>query len=251
MINSRVIFPEITDPFLNQALEELLLKSVSNRSYDIILRFWKAEPSVIIGRHQSIKAEVNLKACRKNNIPIIRRISGGGAVYLDLGCLNFSFFLNNNSRYFTSNVEKLNRFLLRIIINALKELNFDCYLEPPNSILIDGKKISGNAQTFRGNSVLHHGTLLIQTDLKLLEELLTPVKYNLEERYIPSNRAETINLTKINENITTESIIHCIYEQAEKHFHLKLLEMSIKNKELNEAKILMKRKYVNPKWAKY
>lgn len=248
MVNARIIFPKITDPFLNQALEELLLISVNNREFDIILRFWTAEPSVIIGRNQSIKAEVNKRACQKYLIPVIRRITGGGAVYLDLGCVNFSFFLNNHCKYYSKNVSVLNKLLIQIIIDALKKLDLDCTYQLPNSIFINGKKVSGNAQIFRGNSVLHHGTLLVNSDLQRLVEVLNTNSNSRVKRYIFSKKTDIANLGFINTNITIEEIIQNIVMQAEKAFQLKLSKINLTETELNQAMTIMREKYTDSNW---
>ncbi|MFX1478748.1 MAG: biotin/lipoate A/B protein ligase family protein [Promethearchaeota archaeon] len=248
MINSRLIFSKITDPFLNQALEDILLNSVYNREFDLIIRFWFAEPSVIIGRNQSIKGEVNIKASQKYQIPIIRRITGGGAVYLDLGCLNFSFYLNNNCIFYTSNVSNLNRSFMQIIANALTLFNFDCLVQPPNSITIDGRKISGSALIFKGNSVLHHGTLLVHTNLQKLTELLNVEKKFREIRYITSKKADVTNVSFINQSITIAEIIQKIIIQIEDAFQLKLTEKNLTESELNQAKMMMRKQYLDLNW---
>ncbi|MFO7794686.1 MAG: lipoate--protein ligase family protein [Promethearchaeati archaeon] len=248
MIKTRVISPSVTDPYLNQAIEELLLDLVSDRDFNLILRFWKVKPSVIIGRNQSIKAEVNINACKKYQIPIIRRITGGGAVYLDLGCLNFSFYLNNKSQFFSKNVKRLNRFFLSIVINALNKNNLESYFKPPNSIFINGKKISGNAQIFRKDSVLHHGTLLVNTDLKILKDVLKPKNNTNAGRYVPSLRADTLNLSDIDNNLTIEKIIHDMIIQTEKKFHQTFYSMSLTEEEINLAKKMMKERYLNHNW---
>jgi lipoate---protein ligase len=248
MINSRLIFSKITDPFLNQALEEILLNSVYNREYDLIVRLWSAKPSVIIGRNQSLRMEVNIKASQKYQIPIIRRITGGGAVYLDLGCLNFSFYLNNNCIFYTTNVSNLNKSLMQIIVNALTLSKLDCLIQPPNSITINGKKISGSAQIFKGNSVLHHGTLLVNTNLQKLTELLNVEKKIREIRYITSKKADVTNVSFINQNIAITQIIQNIIIQIEDAFQLKLTEQNLTESELNQAKMMMRKKYLDFNW---
>jgi lipoate-protein ligase A len=248
MINSRLIFLKITDPFLNQALEEILLNSVFNREYDLIVRFWSSKPSVIIGRNQSLKGEVNVKASQKYQIPIIRRMTGGGAVYLDLGCLNFSFYINNNCKFYTSNISHLNETFTQIIINALTLSNFDCLIQAPNSITINGKKISGSAQIFKGNSALHHGTLLVNTNLQKLTELLNIEKEFREIRYITSKNTDVTNLSFIDKNITITKIIQNIARQTEEVFQLKFIEKNLTESELNQANLIMRKKYLDPNW---
>lgn len=245
---SRLILPSVKDPYINQALEEVLLNSVAHRQFDFILRFWSSKPCVIIGRNQSLKAEVNVEFCKSHHIPIIRRITGGGAVYLDLGCLNFSFILNDRCEYFTPKVLILNEFLIQIIIEALKTLHFDCAYKPPNSIFIGGKKISGSAQIFKRNSVLHHGTLLINSDLNTLKTSLNSDNKNKRVKHVLSNRTDQTNLASIQINITAERVIERIFKQVQNSFNLKLHNQNITNEEFNEASVLMKNRYLNINW---
>ncbi len=244
-----VILPSISNPFLNQAVEEVLLQSVKNREHDLILRFWRSKPSVIIGRNQSLKAEVNIRACKKHQVPILRRITGGGGVYLDLGCLNFSFFMNNHCEYYSNNVSILNKFLITIIIDALMKSHLDCSFHVPNSIYLNNKKISGSAQLFRGNSVLHHGTLLINSDLDLLTKVLDTTLDTEVGHYVPSNRTKTTNIRSFNRYITIERIIQDIISQVEKAFHLELTRIDLTNEELNRARKLVREKYSSSKWG--
>jgi len=248
MINSRFFFSKNTDPFLNQALEEILLNSVFNREYDLIVRFWSAKPSVIIGRNQSLTREVNIKASQKYQIPIIRRITGGGAVYLDLGCLNFSFYINNNCTFYTSNVSNLNKSFIQIIVNALSLFNFDCLIQPPNSITINEKKISGSAQIFKGNSVLHHGTLLVNSNLQKLTELLNVEKKFNEKKYVASKKTDVTNISFVDHNISIAEIIQEVVIQIEEVFQLKLSEKNLSESELNEAKMIKRKKYSDSNW---
>lgn len=245
---SRLILPDVIDPYINQAIEEVLLNSVARRKFDFILRFWCSKPCVIIGRNQSLKAEVNVEFCKSQNIPIIRRISGGGAVYLDLGCLNFSFILNDRCNYFTKKVLILNEFLIQIIIEALKSLHFDSTFKPPNSIFIGGKKISGSAQIYKKNSVLHHGTLLLNSDLNTLKTSLNSDYRNKIVKYVPSNKTDQTNLASNQIEITADQVIERIIKQVQNSFNLKLHNQNITNEEFNEASVLMKNRYLNINW---
>ena len=245
---SRLILPSVKDPYLNQALEEVLLNSVTRKQFNFILRFWRSKPCVIIGRNQSLKAEANVEFCKSHHIPIIRRITGGGAVYLDLGCLNFSIILSDKCTYFTPKVQILNEILIQVIIDALKSLHFNCIYKPPNSIFIGGKKISGSAQIFKRNSVLHHGTLLIKSDLNTLKISLKNDNKNKIVKYVQSNRTDQINLSSIQTNITAERIIQTMIKHIQNSFNVKLYNQIITNEEFNEACVLMKKRYLNINW---
>jgi len=160
-----------TDPFFNIATEEYLLKE----SDEEIFMLYINGPSVIVGKHQNTLAEVNLRFAVKNNIPIIRRFSGGGTVYHDLGNLNFTFFNSGNQGQLI-NFRKYTQ----LIIDVLNDLNVDALFEGKNDIRVNGLKISGNAAHVYKNRVMHHGTILVSSDLKKLSTVLNvePGKYS-------------------------------------------------------------------------
>jgi len=155
----------ITDPALNLALEEYCLRNL-DPGFEYLL-FYINQPSVIIGRHQNPFQEFNQKLARQNEFRLVRRISGGGAVYHDPGNLNFSFITD-----FTA--QKLDYFktLLKPILNTLQRLGVPARLSEKNNILVDGKKVSGNSQHTDMRRMLSHGTLLFDSDLTVLQRVL-------------------------------------------------------------------------------
>jgi len=184
------------DPAVNLALEEHCFKHLDpNRE---VLLTYVNRPSVVIGRHQNAFDQVNLRVARRKGIPVIRRRSGGGAVYHDCGNLNFSFI----GRYQQS------RFLnyqsvLTPVLQALSDMGIPAHFAAPNQIVVEDKKVSGNSQYSDMKRMVSHGTLLYQTDLETLQTVLTPdleVVYsrgvaseprpvgNLSEHFEPGNR---------------------------------------------------------------
>jgi len=155
------------DPFLNIAAEEYFVKNTE----EAMCMVWRNSPSVIIGKHQNAFAEINHSFVEANRIPVIRRISGGGAVYHDLGNVNFSFIEKADR----NNPVDFMKFT-QIIIRFLSELGIEAHVNPRNSILIGDKKISGHAQHLFRDRVLHHGRLLFDTDLAKLNGCLEPEK---------------------------------------------------------------------------
>jgi lipoate---protein ligase len=174
-----------TDPFYNLAVEEFLLKNADEE----FLILYVNSPSVIIGKHQSVHMEVNTKFITENQIPVIRRISGGGTVFHDYGNLNFSFLRNSESgrqvdfRKYTEPV-----------IDFLKSLGIGASFEGKNDLKVDGLKISGNAEHVHHNRVLHHGTLLFSTSMEMLGNSLRKDKSCYTSRAVASNPASVINL---------------------------------------------------------
>ena len=210
--NWRVLLPERKDPYSNLELEEILFNNFLNKKSNFVFRFWKSTSCCVVGRHQYIPNEINIDYCRKNNIPIIRRISGGGAVFLDMGCLNYSIIFNKKCKLYSENILHLYKIIITKLIEALSIFNLDLCFIPPNSIYIDNKKISGSAQFHRGNSVLHHGTLLLNSDLETLKKSLTPDKPSVKKRSVKSKVVDVTNLFEHINTISENDIIHSILD---------------------------------------
>ena len=147
-----------TDPRWNLAVEEYLLTQRSEPFF----RLWQNADSVIIGRHQNAYAEIDLDYVRAHDIPVVRRMTGGGAVFHDLGNVNYSFF-DLKERRFTD-----------VILEALKELGLEGRCEGRNDLTLEGRKFSGTAICRHGGRVLEHGTLLFNASYERLSAVLRP-----------------------------------------------------------------------------
>lgn len=187
-----------TDPRYNLALEEYILKNLDLD--DDLVYLWQNEPSVIIGRNQNTIEEVNLEYVTKNNIHVVRRTSGGGAVYHDFGNLNFTFMTKslkdnlNNYRKFTEPV-----------IAALRSFGVPAEFSGRNDIVVEGQKISGNAQSYYKNNMFHHGTILFNVDLNMVQKVLTVKPDKIESKGIKSVRSRVTNIYPyLKEKITIE-----------------------------------------------
>ncbi len=179
---------ETNSPSFNLALEETLLDQLPHDSEGFFF-LWRNSPSVIIGRHQNTLEEVNGQYLREHSIPVIRRETGGGAVYHDLGNLNFSFIVNIDGKSDTSF-----GLLLRPIADALKELGINADISGRNDLLVNGRKFSGSAQRKTEGKLLQHGTLMIAVDTEHISDILTgdPEKYR--SKGIASHRSRIVNL---------------------------------------------------------
>jgi len=177
-------------------LEEYLIKDFKSEK-DIFL-LWSVNPTVMIGRHQITSNEIDQEYTSKNNIEIIRRNSGGGAVYTDNGCLQFSFITDkkNHSNIFESHVIH--------IIKALKEIGIDAKFTGRNDILVNDRKFSGNAEYIYKDKMVIHGTILFNSDLSQLVGSLTPDKSKLNKHAISSVKSRVVNIgTMIDMNINS------------------------------------------------
>lgn len=178
-----------TDPRINLALEEYLLRNIAPEE-DLLL-FYINRPSIIIGRNQNTVEEINVEYVQTHNINVVRRLSGGGAVYHDLGNLNFSFItptaegIFHNFRLFTAPV-----------IKVLQEMGVPAELSGRNDILADGRKISGNAQYSTGKRMFSHGTLLYSSDLSHVSDALRVKASKIESKGIKSIRSRVANITE-------------------------------------------------------
>jgi lipoate-protein ligase A len=174
-----------TDPYFCLAAEEYLLKNF----VEDIFMLWQSEKSVVVGKHQNLLAEINYPFVRENNIAVCRRISGGGTVFHDSGNVNFSFIKNVKSP-----AEISFKQFTAPIVDALAKLGVTATNSGRNDLLIDGLKISGNAEHVYKNRVLHHGTLLFNSDLKNLGNAIKVVPGKYESKAVQSNRSPVANI---------------------------------------------------------
>jgi len=149
-----------TDPYFNIATEKYLLQC----SAEDVFMMWQNEPSVIIGKHQDVRTEVNMDFANKHRIKIGRRISGGGAVYHDLGNVNLTFIENSKKRDFNKYLQMIIGFLATVGIQAQPDKRL--------GLTVNGLKISGSAQYIYKDRTLFHASLLFSTDLLVLEKVL-------------------------------------------------------------------------------
>lgn len=176
-----------TNPYFNLAAEEYFLK---NFGEDIFM-LWRNEPCVIVGKHQNTLAEINLNFIKVNNIPVVRRLSGGGAVFHDLGNLNFTF-IQNGERDNLINFRKYTQ----PILNILLKLNIEAKFEGRNDLTINGKKFSGNAEHVYKNRILHHGTLLFSSEMKNLTQALRVDPSKFQDKGVKSVRSRVTNISE-------------------------------------------------------
>lgn len=179
----------ITDPRVNLAIEEYVLRHVATE--EPILLFYINEPSVIIGRNQNTLEEIDTDFVRTHNIHVVRRLSGGGAVYHDLGNLNFSFMSNGRDH-----LHNFARFT-EPVARALRALGVDAELRGKSDIYAAGKKVSGNAQYATSNRMFSHGTLLFDSHLETLLKALNPRQLEITSNAVQSIRAFVVNIREL------------------------------------------------------
>jgi lipoate-protein ligase A len=177
------------DPRINLAIEEHLVRNV-NLGSDILL-FYINGPSIIIGRNQNTLEEINFPYVEEHQIIVVRRLSGGGAVYHDKGNLNFSF-INSNGKEFLHNFKKFTA----PVVKVLNEMDVPAELNGRNDIVVEERKISGNAQYAIGTKLVSHGTLLFNSDLSMVSEALNVKTEKIESKGIKSVRSRVANISE-------------------------------------------------------
>ena len=178
---------ETTRPQYNLAAEEYFLKKDSRAK----LILWQNEPSVIIGRNQNTLAEINKEAVDELGVHVVRRMSGGGAVFHDLGNLNYTFITKNDGNDFM-NFKKFTD----PIIDVLGGLGVEATLSGRNDLLIDGRKFSGNAQYVYKDMLLHHGTLMFKVSTDILEKVLAVNEMKIKTKGIASVKSRVTNISE-------------------------------------------------------
>ncbi len=177
---------ETTDPRVNLAIEEHLLRNVQVE--EPLLLFYINAPSVIIGRNQNSIEEIDPDFVRENQIYVVRRLSGGGAVYHDLGNLNFSFITHGKE-----NLHNFSKFT-RPVVDVLQNLGVNAVLQGKSDIFVDGKKISGNAQYASHGRMFSHGTILFNTHLENMLRAINPRQVQIESKAVQSVRSFVTNV---------------------------------------------------------
>ena len=189
---------KITDARLNLALEEYCLRNLPyHRDY---LLFYINDPTVVVGRHQNVLEEIDDRYVRDNDIQVVRRISGGGAVYHDRGNLNFSFI----GRFDHDSLKNIDRYLTPLLA-VFSKLGVDAEINALNDIVVKGHKISGNAQFSNTHRILIHGTLLFKADLTALRNALNSSSNHITSRAKKSIRSSVANISDyLRQSITME-----------------------------------------------
>ena len=188
MSNLRYLWLPTQSPYVNLSVEEYLLM----QSQTDVFMLWQDMDSVIVGRHQNTAAEINQEYIDAHHIPVVRRLTGGGAVFHDLGNLNFTFIKNIQPHEKEINFIKY----LQPIVDALQSLGVPAQFAGRNDLVIEDKKISGNAMVFYRNRVLEHGTLLFSTTKQNLAPALKADPDKFKDKAVKSVRNRVTNISE-------------------------------------------------------
>ena len=228
-----------TEPYFNLATEEYVLKNFDDDSFML----WRNEPSIIVGKHQNTLAEINLDYVNANKIKVVRRLSGGGAVFHDLGNINFTFIRHGDH----NNLVDFRKFT-EPILEVMQKLGIEARFEGRNDLTIDGRKFSGNAEHVYKNRVLHHGTLLFSSEMTDLSAALKVDPSKFSDKAVKSVRSR---VTNISEHLKEPMEIEEFIELIRLHVHEKYPDAAtIQLSEEDHQKILhlVEEKYSTWEW---
>lgn len=183
-----------TDPYENLAVEKRLLEQVDRET--VILYLWQNRRTVVIGKNQNPWAECNCRLLEEEGGKLARRLSGGGAVFHDLGNLNFTFLCCEENYDLTHQQE--------VLLTACRMAGISAERSGRNDLLAEGRKFSGNAFYHSGGKAYHHGTIMIDADTALMSRYLTPSKEKLEAKGVKSVRSRVVNLKELAPTLTVE-----------------------------------------------
>ncbi len=243
---------EFDDPFFNMAVEEAILIYVGKQVVPGTIRFWRNKNAVFIGRFQCVSREVDLALCKKNDVKIVRRFTGGGAVYHDYGNLNYSIFLHKTHPLIQAEIPDLidSQIFGHSIILGLKKLNIEANLLAEGAIGVKGLKISGTARTLRKGAFLHHGSLLVNSDLVFLQKVLQGKRIDPGKRCLDSKRSPVTSIEhELGKKMNIKKVKEALKTSFEEVFNMKLNPSQLTKDELRLAKRLYDEKYASNDWT--
>ncbi len=229
-----------TDPFFNIAAEEFVLKNIA----DDVLMLWQSSESVVIGKHQNIMLEVNLRFTLNESIPVLRRISGGGTVYHDRGNLNYSLITTGKDQ---SKLINFKKFTYPLIV-FMKLQGLVATFEGKNNLTVKGKKFSGNSAHVFKTRILHHGTLLFDTNLERLEKAISLSDAKINDKSIRSIRAKVGNIAGfLQRKMSLNEFRHSLEVFLLHYYNIKTIR-EFSDKEKRQIATLAKTKYNSKEW---
>jgi len=215
----KYLVTDSTNPHYNLSLEEYLLNHVGEN--ELILYLWQNEKTVVIGKNQNAIAECKVRELEEDGGHLVRRLSGGGAVFHDLGNLNFTFLVRKDNY----NVEKQ----LEVIIEAVKSFGIPAKKTGRNDITVDDKKFSGNAFYSTGDKCYHHGTILVSVDMSMLSHYLNVSRDKLKSKGVESVKSRVTNLSTYTEDVTIVNMKKALISALEKVYDLNATPYSLPN----------------------
>ncbi|HEN0833593.1 TPA: lipoate--protein ligase [Streptococcus agalactiae] len=230
------------DPAYNVALEAYAFQKLTD--IDEIFILWINEPAIIIGRHQNTIQEINKEFINKNGIHVVRRLSGGGAVYHDLNNLNYTI-ISNNTQEGAFDFQTFSK----PVIDTLAKLGVKAEFTGRNDLEINGQKFAGNAQAYYKGRMMHHGCLLFDVDMSVLGQALKVSKDKIESKGIKSVRARVTNIVDhLSDKITVQEFSDAILAQMKEEYP-EMDEYVLSDAELSEIQAMRDNQFATWDWT--
>lgn len=246
----RLIPLEVHPAAVNMAIDEILLRSVSKGDSPNVIRFYRWRPSAVsIGYFQSLRDEVDLDMCKRLGVDVVRRITGGGAVYHDFdGEVTYSVIAKEGSGIPRDILDSY-RVICDGIVRGLEKLGLKGEFKPINDVVLGGRKVSGNAQTRRMGCILQHGTILVDLDLKAMFKVLKVGGVKISDKALKSIEERVTSIRReLGKPITLEEVYKALVEGFEEALKAKFKPSRLTPKEVEEASLLAKSKYGSMEW---
>ncbi len=247
----RLIQFSVNDAFTNMAIDEAILIAVSEKKVLPTLRFYCWNPSAIsIGTFQSMNDEVDVEKCKAMGVDVIRRITGGGAVYHDAkGEVTYSISVPVGHRLAPSDILESYRIICNGIVEGLKQFGIDAQFSPINDVTVGERKISGNAQTRRRGVLLQHGTILVDFDPETMFSLLKVPDEKIRDKKIKAVRRRVTSIKhELGRNVPLDEVAEVMLHAFEKALNIELIEDKLTEYELELVDKIKKDRYQNPNW---
>lgn len=245
----RLLDSESENPFLNLAIEEAIAKMVGTGATPNTVRFWRNKNAVVLGYSQSAESEVNFEACRKYGTAVARRLTGGGAVYHDLGNLNFSIYVLKSHRLIANDLSETFRTLASAAVESLKTLDLHVVHEPLNTLQVNDQKICGAAGSISSGFVLYHGSILVDSDLTQLSKILDTGAGDFKKKGVHSNKKDVTNVsTLLGRHLSIQEMKTVLKNGFETTFSVRLETGMLTREEEILARQLLREKYSIDAW---
>ncbi len=247
-LNCRILSTTTNDAYTNMAIDEAILKTIGREKAPPTLRFFRWKPSAIsLGFFQSLEHEVNIEAASDHGMDIVRRLTGGGTVFHDYdGELTYSFIAPKNM--IPDDIVSSFRKICKALEGGLNEMGVEAQYREVNDVEVDGRKISGSAQTRRYGAFLQHGTILIDINLEKMFKVLKIPEEKTSDKFITSAKKRVTSLKKqLDKKPTIDQVEKSLSKGFEKQLDLNLTEKSVSDEEQKMAKEIRK-KYNSDKW---
>jgi len=242
-----LLFEKPGNPYFNLAFEEALARACSTEEKCFILRIWRNEKAIVIGYLRNVNDEVRVSLAESRNIPIVRRFTGGGAVYHDMGNLNYTLVIKDSR--IKKTVNRIYTYVLNGILTALRNLGLKPEVRNVNDVVVHGWKVSGVAASLRWNTIFLHGSLLINADLKTLYEVLIIPPRNQPYKDVDPVKYRVNNLsTIIGRRISFWEIANLIIDGFSETLGLESFFDKPTSLEIELAEKLYLGRYMNMQW---